>query len=109
MNGDVFWIEYRDRVPSSGYIGDVTHRREFDSAAERDGFARLGNVHTRAKGQHPGHSTWTTNADGSAVCPHRDLTVCTDCRYHPDVVEVGGAFFILSADEQAALREALST
>lgn len=37
--------------------------------------------------------SWRTNADGSLVCPHRELSVCPDCAAHPDVIEVEGAHF----------------
>lgn len=38
-------------------------------------------------------STWRTNADGSLVCPHRDLSVCAECARHPEVIEVYGAHY----------------
>lgn len=38
--------------------------------------------------------TWTTNADGSLVCPHRDLSVCPSCAELPQVVEAAGAHFL---------------
>jgi hypothetical protein len=34
-----------------------------------------------------------TNADGTAVCLHRDLSVCPECSHHPHVVEVSGAHY----------------
>lgn len=36
---------------------------------------------------------YRTNADGSAVCPHRDLSVCPACRKDPNLVEASGAWF----------------
>lgn len=36
---------------------------------------------------------WRTDADGSLVCPHRDLSVCSDCATLPGVTEVAGAHF----------------
>lgn len=50
-----------------------------------------------------------TNDDGTAVCPHRDLTVCAECATHPEVVAVAGAHFHMpDAAERAELMEALS-
>lgn len=38
--------------------------------------------------------TYRTNADGTAVCPHRDLSVCPDCyTADPALIEVAGAHF----------------
>jgi hypothetical protein len=34
-----------------------------------------------------------TQADGTIVCRHRDLSCCADCAKHPFVVEVAGAHF----------------
>lgn len=42
--------------------------------------------------------TTKTNADGSAICIHRDLSVCPGCATHPLIVHVSGAHF-LCADE----------
>lgn len=37
---------------------------------------------------------YRTNADGTAVCPHRDLSVCDPCAAaDPMLVEVLGAHF----------------
>lgn len=36
---------------------------------------------------------WRTNADGSLVCPHRDLSVCLACSTLPGVTEVAGAHY----------------
>ncbi len=46
---------------------------------------------------------YRTNADGSAVCPHRDMSVCADCATHPHIVEVFGAHYHLTdpADREA--------
>lgn len=46
---------------------------------------------------------YRTNADGSAACHHRDLTVCTNCATHPHIVEVFGAHYYLPdpADREA--------
>lgn len=41
----------------------------------------------------PAPETWRTNADGSLVCPHRDLSVCPACSSLPGVTEVAGAHF----------------
>lgn len=52
---------------------------------------------------------YRTNADGSAVCPHRDLTVCADCATHPHIVEVFGAHYHLTdADDRAELLAAIA-
>lgn len=38
---------------------------------------------------------YRTNADGSAVCPHRDLSVCTPCAAADRMlVEVEGVHFL---------------
>ena len=37
--------------------------------------------------------TWSTNANGSLACPHRDVSVCPACAAHPEVTEVAGAHF----------------
>lgn len=44
-----------------------------------------------------------SNADGTAVCAHRDLTVCADCATDETIVEVFGAFYHLPdpADREA--------
>ncbi len=50
-------------------------------------------------------SDYRTNADGSAVCPHRDLTCCPDC-VASDVrlVDVAGEYyFVPDPAERAAL------
>lgn len=45
-----------------------------------------------------------TNADGSAVCPHRDLSVCPGCASDPAVVEVAGAhYYVPDPAERVAL------
>lgn len=45
------------------------------------------------------------NADGSAVCAHRDLSVCPLCAAHPFYVEVVGAhYWVPEASERAELR-----
>jgi hypothetical protein len=37
---------------------------------------------------------WNTNADGSLVCPHRDLSVCPSClAAHDTVIDVFGAAY----------------
>lgn len=36
-----------------------------------------------------------TNADGTAACRHRDLSVCADCAMDPAIVEVVGAHYHL--------------
>ena len=60
---------------------------------------------------------YRTNADGSAVCPHRDLTVCPhrdltvcpDCATHPHIVEVVGAHYHLpDAADRAELLVAIA-
>lgn len=48
------------------------------------------------------------NADGTAVCPHRDLSVCDACAKDPRFVEVAGAhYFIPDPQERAALAREL--
>lgn len=50
-----------------------------------------------------------SNADGTAVCPHRDLSVCTECASHPEIVEVSGAHFhIADPAERAELAAMLA-
>lgn len=40
------------------------------------------------------HRTYRTNADGSAVCPHRDLSVCAECvAADPDLIDCVGVHF----------------
>lgn len=53
---------------------------------------------------------YRSNADGSAVCAHRDLSVCDACADSDEaLVEVVGAhFYVPNADERAALVEALA-
>lgn len=52
---------------------------------------------------------YRTNADGSAVCPHRDLSVCADCATHPHIVEVFGAHYHLpDAADRAELLAAIA-
>jgi hypothetical protein len=48
------------------------------------------------------------NADGSAVCAHRDLSVCPKClAADPNLVDVSGAVYLVDdPDERAALRGA---
>jgi len=46
--------------------------------------------------------TFRTNPDGSAVCPHRDLSVCGECAELPDVVDVYGAHFVLPGPDAPA-------
>lgn len=49
------------------------------------------------------------NADGSAVCAHRDLSVCPKClAADPNLVDVSGSVFLVteSGTELAALRAA---
>jgi hypothetical protein len=45
-----FWIEYRDRVPSTGWVDDFTHYEEFPTREERRAFATLGTTSTRRTG-----------------------------------------------------------
>jgi hypothetical protein len=47
-----FWCDYRDRVPSTGWIGDTVHHAEFATREERGRFARLGNHSTHRTGAH---------------------------------------------------------
>jgi len=49
------------------------------------------------------------NADGSAVCAHRDLSVCPKClAADPNLVDVIGAVYLVDdPDERAALRAAM--
>jgi len=50
-----------------------------------------------------------TNADGSAVCRHRDLSVCDQCATDERYVEVAGVhYWIPDAVERAELQAALS-
>lgn len=46
-------------------------------------------------------------ADGSAVCRHRDLGVCSRCAEHPWYVEVYGAHYWLpdAADRRSIIME----
>lgn len=44
------------------------------------------------------------NADGTAVCPHRDLSVCSHCATDARYIEVAGAhYFIPDPGERAAI------
>lgn len=36
---------------------------------------------------------YRSNADGTAVCPHRDLSVCASCATDPTLVESMGAHY----------------
>ena len=49
---------------------------------------------------------YRTNADGSAVCRHRNLGVCPDCAAaDPELVEVVGAYYhVPDPDERAELQ-----
>lgn len=49
-----------------------------------------------------------TNADGSLVCPHRDLSVCPPCAMLPNVREVYGAYFLMTDTQYAQLLARLS-
>jgi hypothetical protein len=54
-------------------------------------------------------SKYRTNADGSAVCPHRDLSVCSSCATDPTLVNVAGAHFHFpDPADRAALAAALA-
>lgn len=46
---------------------------------------------------------YRTNADGSAVCPHRDLSVCPECATDPAMVEVFGAHYYLPDPVERAI------
>lgn len=51
----------------------------------------------------------TYNADGSAVCRHRDLSVCAECATDDRYVEVYGVhYFIDDPRERLALLEELA-
>lgn len=43
-----------------------------------------------------------TNADGSLVCQHRDLSVCNDCAVLPNVREVFGVHYLMDDAEYGA-------
>lgn len=46
------------------------------------------------------------NVDGSAVCPHRDLTCCPTCvAADPNLRDVAGAHYLFTDAEFAALLE----
>jgi hypothetical protein len=48
-------------------------------------------------------TTYRTNADGSVVCKHRDLSVCPAClAADPNLVDVLGAVFVMTPAERAA-------
>jgi hypothetical protein len=55
-------------------------------------------------------TTYRSNADGTAVCPHRDLSVCPHCATDPTLVEVAGAHYHLPdpADRAALQAEMLA-
>jgi hypothetical protein len=55
-------------------------------------------------------TTYRTQADGSAVCPHRDLSVCDACLKSDDrlVEGLGCAYFVPNAAERADLRLTLT-
>lgn len=46
---------------------------------------------------------WHEASDGTLSCPHRDLSVCTECAARPEAVEVAGAYFWIPdpADREA--------
>lgn len=46
--------------------------------------------------KHPARFRLGSNADGSAICEHRDLSVCPECATHPLCVEVVGAHFLVA-------------
>jgi hypothetical protein len=49
-------------------------------------------------------TTYRTNSDGSAVCPHRDLSCCGTCVATDDaLVEVVGAHYFVGSEEERAL------
>jgi hypothetical protein len=66
----------------------------------------------------PGHTRGTmtkyrTNADGSAVCPHRDLSVCPACAHADhDLIAVAGSHFhfphLTSVERGLLVKEALN-
>jgi hypothetical protein len=39
-------------------------------------------------------ASWRTNADGSLVCDHRDMSVCRECAQHPLVLDCMGAHYL---------------
>jgi hypothetical protein len=47
-------------------------------------------------------STFRTNADGSLVCDHRDLSCCEACADHPEIVEVYGSHFLVTDPTERA-------
>jgi hypothetical protein len=50
-----------------------------------------------------------SNADGTAVCIHRDLSVCDECAKHEAIVEVIGAhYYVPNATEREMLRAELA-
>jgi len=49
------------------------------------------------------------NPDGSAVCAHRDLSVCAECATDERYVEVAGAhYWVPDASEREVLRSELN-
>lgn len=72
-------------------------------AAVQDGLSRCP---ASPDGQHHAPSAMPTafNADGSAVCAHRDLSVCPTCATHPFYVDVVGAhYWVPEAADRAEL------
>lgn len=56
---------------------------------------------------HPIPWHYRENADGTAVCPHRDLSVCPSCAATDErLVEVAGAHFLI--DDPAIRAELLA-
>lgn len=53
---------------------------------------------------------YRSNADGTAVCRHRDLSVCADCAAADEaLVPVSGAYYhVPNPAERAALAAALA-
>lgn len=45
---------------------------------------------------------WRENDDGTAVCPHRDLSVCSSCANEPELVDGRGAYFWIGDSELRA-------
>lgn len=53
--------------------------------------------------------TYHVQADGTAVCPHRDLSVCGGCATDENLVEVAGVhYFVEDPSERDDLRAVLA-
>ena len=85
---------------ASGRIGIVLQSSVPDPSAHLDELRRQ----TLMTGP-----TFRTNADGTAVCAHRDLSVCDECAKDEAIVEVVGAhYYVPNPADRDELRSMLA-